>query len=78
MPRVVASDVNMGAIMDDRQEQRQGLPGSGLCETCVHAQIIESARGSRFLLCGLAATDPRFPKYPRLPVVSCAGYKRTG
>jgi hypothetical protein len=21
-------------------------------------------------------TDPRFPKYPRLPVLSCEGYKK--
>jgi hypothetical protein len=27
------------------------------------------------MLCGRSATDPRFPKYPRLPVVRCAGYE---
>ncbi|HEU5022678.1 MAG TPA: hypothetical protein VFT60_12335 [Bryobacteraceae bacterium] len=31
-------------------------------------------RGSVFLMCLLSKTDPRFPKYPRLPVLSCAGY----
>ena len=28
------------------------------------------------MLCRLSLTDPRFPKYPRLPVVACLGYQR--
>jgi hypothetical protein len=48
---------------------------AGLCESCSHAQIIDSRRGSRFWLCGLSRADPRFPKYPRLPVVRCGGYE---
>jgi 3-isopropylmalate/(R)-2-methylmalate dehydratase large subunit len=47
----------------------------GLCATCRHARRITSARGSTFLRCGLAAVDPRFPKYPRLPVLACDGYR---
>lgn len=46
----------------------------GLCESCEHARPIESARGSTFWLCRLSETDARFPKYPRLPVLRCAGY----
>jgi GrpB-like predicted nucleotidyltransferase (UPF0157 family) len=49
---------------------------AGLCADCVHARRIASARGSVFFLCELSATDPRFPKYPRLPVISCSGYAR--
>jgi hypothetical protein len=26
-------------------------------------------------MCGLAAADPRYPKYPRLPVLRCEGYE---
>jgi len=37
---------------------------------------IVSDRDSTFYFCQLSKTDPRFPKYPRLPVVSCAGYRR--
>ena len=48
---------------------------AGLCATCQHARRIESARGSRFLLCARSADDPRFAKYPPLPVVQCAGYE---
>jgi hypothetical protein len=51
-----------------------GVP-VGLCESCFHAQTIDSRRGSRFWLCGLSRADPRFPKYPRLPVVRCGGYE---
>ena len=49
---------------------------AGLCTSCLHAQAVPSARGSTFLLCELSRTDPRFPRYPRLPVVACAGYER--
>ena len=47
----------------------------GLCFTCRHARVIKTPR-STFWLCGLSATDPRFAKYPRLPVVACDGYAR--
>jgi len=46
----------------------------GLCADCRHAQRIESSRGSLFLLCTLSKVDPRFAKYPRLPVLTCSGY----
>jgi hypothetical protein len=48
----------------------------GLCLDCAHARPIESDRGTRFYLCGLAAVDPAFRKYPALPVLLCAGYLR--
>ena len=47
---------------------------SGLCAECVHARRVESERGSVFVMCRLSATDANFAKYPRLPVLSCAGY----
>jgi hypothetical protein len=46
----------------------------GLCADCVHARPIESSKGSQFLLCQLSQSDPSFPKYPRLPILACAGY----
>ena len=49
---------------------------AGLCSDCIHARCVESARGSVFILCNLSLTDPRFPKYPRLPVLACDGYKK--
>lgn len=50
-------------------------PHTGLCSSCAHVRAITSDRGSVFYLCGKAKTDPRFPKYPRLPVVSCSGWQ---
>lgn len=49
-------------------------PAPGLCGTCAHAKVIDTRKGSRFYLCTLSETDPRFPKYPPLPVMRCLGY----
>jgi len=35
---------------------------------------IISGKGSRFLLCEVSQTDPRFKKYPPQPIVRCLGY----
>lgn len=45
----------------------------GLCLSCQHALIRPTKKGTTYLRCGLAATDDRFPKYPRLPVTFCRG-----
>ena len=50
----------------------------GLCTECLHARRVVSAKGSIFWLCAKSETDPRFPKYPRLPVLRCEGYEETG
>ena len=46
----------------------------GLCQTCRHAATVGNDRGSVFYRCELSKTDPRFPRYPPLPVVRCIGY----
>lgn len=51
------------------------MTGIGLCATCTHARIVTSGKGSRFYLCELSATDPRFRKYPPLPVIRCEGFE---
>ena len=48
----------------------------GLCATCKHVRVVRSDRGSVFYQCLLAATDSRFAKYPRLPVLRCSGYEK--
>jgi|SRR5215469_15672551 len=67
-----------------REPNGQGMEASaqkpeadcvGLCAHCTHVRRITSDRGSRFYLCRRSATDPSFPKYPRLPVVQCRGYE---
>lgn len=45
----------------------------GLCATCAHLRLAASAR-SVFVRCGLADRDPRYLKYPPLPVVGCPGW----
>ncbi|MFN0008310.1 MAG: hypothetical protein ACKVXR_10405 [Planctomycetota bacterium] len=52
------------------------VPGSGLCPQCSHVKAVVSERGSTFLLCRKSAVDPRYPKYPPQPVVSCPGFER--
>jgi hypothetical protein len=49
-----------------------------LCDACRFARRVESRRGSVFLLCRRSEVDPRFPRYPRLPVIRCAGFERVG
>jgi hypothetical protein len=49
---------------------------AGLCDTCQHQKLIKSGRGSVFSMCLLHRTDARFPKYPRIPVERCPGYRQ--
>jgi hypothetical protein len=47
----------------------------GLCSNCRHARTVTSSKGSRFWLCSRSDTDPRYAKYPRLPVLACPGHE---
>ena len=58
----------------NQQQFSEEFDPVGLCRTCRHARVITTPRGSTFYLCRLSETDPRFAKYPRLPVIQCAGY----
>ncbi len=43
-----------------------------LCPGCAHVRIVKGRRGQRYLLC----RNPLIPeRYPRQPVVACAGYR---
>lgn len=59
-------------------EERRLLAGlavpAGLCAVCRHLRVLASRR-SVFVGCGLAGTDPRFVRYPPLPVLACPGYE---
>jgi len=48
---------------------------SSLCETCSRMREVVTPKGSRFLLCQMSRTDPRYAKYPPQPVVRCEGYR---
>jgi hypothetical protein len=62
--------------MTSTKEENYEPLGPGLCNDCVHARRIRSDRASTFLRCQLSFTDPRFEKYPRLPVRTCSGYEK--
>jgi hypothetical protein len=64
-------------MMAQEHPRRQAAPAypAGLCDTCRHVRRITSDRGSVFYQCRLAQVDPRFPRYPRLPVRACDGYE---
>ncbi len=47
----------------------------GLCATCIHRREVPNSRGSVFYLCQRSKSDPAYPRYPRLPVLSCPGYE---
>lgn len=49
-------------------------PHVGLCAICQHSKTVVSDRGSSFYRCLLSDRDSRFAKYPRLPVLQCAGF----
>ena len=51
---------------------------AGLCASCAHARRVTSARSSTFILCARSQSDPRYPKYPPLPVLRCDGHEPRG
>lgn len=61
----------------DREEAGRLPVDPGLCASCTQLRILTS-RTSAFVRCGKAEEDGRFPRYPPLPVVQCAGYERVG
>lgn len=46
----------------------------GLCADCRYVRRVESMRKAIFYQCEYSRIDPSFPKYPALPVRSCAAY----
>jgi hypothetical protein len=57
-------------------DQAGALPvDAGLCATCRHAIVRPTHRGPVYLRCARASSDARYPKYPRLPVRTCAGHE---
>jgi hypothetical protein len=50
---------------------------AGLCNGCRHQRLVANTRGSVFSLCERSRSEPeRYPRYPRLPVLECAGLER--
>jgi len=54
--------------------QNREIPRTaGLCQQCRWAEPLANTRGSVFVLCGRSRIESEYPKYPRLPVLSCRG-----
>lgn len=64
-----------GGPSADAPASRPDSPPVGLCAACRHARRVTSDRGSTFVLCRLSGRNPDYPRYPRLPVLRCAGYE---
>ena len=47
---------------------------AGQCARCRHARVVRTPR-SLFWLCGRWREDPRYERYPRLPVTGCPGFE---
>jgi len=60
--------------MTERPEPARIPDWAGACATCGHARAVASTRGSIYVLCERSRTDPRFRRYPMLPVTRCPGY----
>ena len=66
------------ATNDDPRAEHDATHGGdhfGLCETCVHQQLVPTTRGSTFSLCRRSRTDPSYPRYPPVPVLACPGHE---
>jgi hypothetical protein len=62
--------------MDSRgKEPPSAVPSVGLCQSCRHMRLIQTSRRSTFYLCRLSEKDTAYARYPRLPVVKCAGFE---
>ncbi|HEY0782934.1 MAG TPA: hypothetical protein VGE98_10790 [Thermoanaerobaculia bacterium] len=67
-------DEPRGATAEERERLARLAVPAGLCATCHHLRVLASPR-SVFVRCGLAVSDPSFPRYPGLPVLRCRGYE---
>jgi hypothetical protein len=63
---------------DERTRRSRGGDNVGLCVTCLHHRVTGNRAGSRFYLCQRHKNDRRYPKYPPLPVIKCAGFEGGG
>ena len=62
--------MNRPEVLDPAPDHRR----AGLCARCLHMRRTENDRGSVFYRCDYARLDPSYPKYPALPVLSCAAF----
>lgn len=61
----------------ERGGARAGWRGvdPGLCGACRHERVVETRSGSRFHMCLRSRVDPKYARYPHLPVLRCPGFE---
>ncbi len=62
-------------MVEDPSESRPDGSPAGLCARCEHLRTQATRRGAVFFRCARADTDPRFLRYPPIPVRACAGFE---
>ena len=60
-------------MMDDSSTAEQARHW-GLCASCAHARVVPTDRAAEFVQCSLAKEDPRYRRYPMVPVRRCEGF----
>lgn len=63
----------MVRMMDDSAKSEHARRW-GLCAACLHARVVPTDRGVEFVQCSLAKEDPRYARYPVMPVRRCDGF----
>jgi hypothetical protein len=61
--------------LTSRESPAQPNRDVGLCSLCRFATTQLSSRESTFWRCRRADVDPKFQRYPPLPVAECAGFE---
>lgn len=63
----------------DRNRRGAGAPKPtdvvGLCSRCRFARTTRGRGDARFWRCARSDSDPGYPRYPRLPVTGCSGWR---
>ena len=47
----------------------------GLCATCRFGRVFRSGKGVTYVSCERSKIDPRYPRFPTVPVLECAGFE---
>lgn len=70
----VEHDRLIGGAFPERSEAPGSFGPVGLCADCRHGRQVPASQAT-YWLCRRSATDPAFPKYPRLPIRTCRGFQ---
>ena len=61
----------MGTSATDRGGGR--VP-EGLCLSCLYARVIPAKANHVYYFCERSVDDPRYTRYPHLPMLTCDGH----